>query len=81
MTAWNIAGKDSQWFSPSKSALIINYRVDDLGEMMAQLRGGVWNHPGPRSAREREVRVDHGPRGKQGRALGAEAWDEKNKGG
>ena len=29
-----------QWFSPSDSSFMINYRVDDLGEMIAQLRAG-----------------------------------------
>lgn len=48
LTVWAVAAKDSQWFSPSTSAFMINYRVDDLGE-------------GTRVARERHVRVDHGP--------------------
>ena len=38
VTAWHVAGKDSKWFSPSDSAFMINYRVDDLDELIATLR-------------------------------------------
>ena len=38
VTAWHVAGKSSDWFSPSESAFMINYRVDDLDELLAQLR-------------------------------------------
>ncbi|HVZ39669.1 MAG TPA: VOC family protein [Candidatus Kapabacteria bacterium] len=37
LTVWHVAGKDSQWFSPSDSAFMINYRVDNLDELLAQL--------------------------------------------
>ena len=40
LTVWHLAGSDSQWFAPSQSPFMINYRVDDLGEMLAQLRAG-----------------------------------------
>src|ERR1043165_262082 len=30
LTVWHLAEKDSQWFSPSKSSFMINYRVDKL---------------------------------------------------
>src|SRR5262245_65962402 len=38
LTVWHTADKDSQWFSPSKSSFMINYRVDDLDALVAQLR-------------------------------------------
>src|SRR4051794_38829433 len=38
LTVWHLAAKDSQWFSPSDSSFMINYRVDDLDGMLAQLR-------------------------------------------
>ena len=38
LTVWHLAGKDSKWFSPSESSFMINYRVDDLVELLAQLR-------------------------------------------
>jgi predicted enzyme related to lactoylglutathione lyase len=48
MTVWHVAAKDSQWFSPSGSSFMINYRVDNLDEMLAQLReNGVTILKGP----------------------------------
>ena len=42
LTVWHTAAKDSQWFSPSSSSFMINYRVDNLDEMLARMReGGV----------------------------------------
>ena len=42
LTVWHVAEKDSQWFSPSGASFMINFRVPDLGRMLAQLReGGV----------------------------------------
>ena len=38
LTVWSLADKDSQWFSPSDSAFMINYRVDDMDALLAQLR-------------------------------------------
>src|SRR5204862_5735306 len=50
LTVWHVAGKDSKWFSPSTSSFMINYRVDDLDEMLEQLRaGGVAIIQGPES--------------------------------
>src|SRR4051795_5177017 len=48
VTAWHLAGKDSKWFSPSESSFMINYRVDNLGELLDQLRAaGVAIVQGP----------------------------------
>lgn len=50
VTAWHIAEKESKWFSPSDSSFMINYRVDDLDEMITQLRaGGIEIIQGPDS--------------------------------
>ena len=38
LTVWHVAGKNSQWFSPSSSSFMVNYRVDNLDELLAQLR-------------------------------------------
>ncbi len=40
VTVWYLAAGDSKWFAPSHSPFMINYRVDDLGEMLTQLRDG-----------------------------------------
>ena len=45
---WMVAGKDSKWFNPSESSFMINYRVDNLDELLEQLRsGGVKIVKGP----------------------------------
>ena len=50
LTVWHVAEKESQLFAPSASPFMINYRVDDLEEMVAQLRaGGVEIIQGPES--------------------------------
>ena len=49
-TVWHVAKKDSEWFSPSASSFMINYRVDNLGELLEQLRSsGVAIIQGPES--------------------------------
>lgn len=40
MTVWHTAAKDSTWFAPSNSSFMINYRIDDLDGMLAQMRAG-----------------------------------------
>lgn len=48
MTVWHVAQKDSEWFSPSRSSFMINYRVDDLAGVLARLRAnGVEIVKGP----------------------------------
>lgn len=37
ITVWSVADRDSEWFSPSESTFMINYRVDDLEAMIEQL--------------------------------------------
>jgi len=37
-TAWMIDNKDSEIFRPGESSFVVNYRVDDLEGMMANLR-------------------------------------------
>jgi predicted enzyme related to lactoylglutathione lyase len=50
VTVWHVAGKDTKWFSPSTSSFMINYRVDNLDELLEQLRaGGVEVIQGPQT--------------------------------
>ena len=47
-TIWSVVGAGSDQFAPSTSPFMINYRVDDLGEMLAQLnKNGVAIVKGP----------------------------------
>src|SRR4029079_15983148 len=36
-TVWHVAERESKWFSPSTTSFMINYRVDDLTALLAQL--------------------------------------------
>ena len=48
MTVWTTAPADSKWFAPSESGFMINYRVDDLDGLLAQLKqNGVLIVKGP----------------------------------
>ena len=50
LTVWHVAERDTQWFAPSNASFMINYRVDDLGELLTDLRAaGVEILKGPES--------------------------------
>ena len=50
LTVWSAADKDTKWFSPSESSFMINYRVDNLDELLDQLKqNGVEIVSGPQS--------------------------------
>jgi len=49
-TVWHVAEASTEWFAPSASSFMINYRVDDLDGLLEQLRGaGVEIVDGPES--------------------------------
>jgi predicted enzyme related to lactoylglutathione lyase len=49
-TVWHVAPPDTKWFAPSDASFMINYRVDDLDELLAGLRAaGVEILKGPDS--------------------------------
>jgi len=65
MTVWNVAAKDSDWFSPSTADFLINYRIDNMDEMITQLQSaGIWI-------------MD--PEGNKVELWEPMPWDEKNK--
>src|SRR6476660_7646325 len=48
MTVWSTADSDSKWFAPSESTFMINYRVDNMDELIDQLKqNGVEIQKGP----------------------------------
>jgi len=80
LTVWHVAEKESQWFSPSDSAFMINYRVDNLGEMIAQLRAdGVEVVRGPESHENGKFAWVMDPDGNKVELWEPMIWDEKNK--
>jgi predicted enzyme related to lactoylglutathione lyase len=81
LTVWSVAGKDSQWFSPSASSFMINYRVDDLDALLEQLRAaGVSIVKGPESAENGKFAWIMDPDGNKVELWEPMLWDEKNKG-
>jgi predicted enzyme related to lactoylglutathione lyase len=78
---WHVAGKDSQWFSPSKSSFMINYRVDNLGELLEQLRAaGVEVIQGPESHENGKFAWIMDPDENKVELWEPKVWDDKNKG-
>ncbi|MEZ0373138.1 MAG: VOC family protein [Candidatus Sericytochromatia bacterium] len=80
-TTWKLAEKDSEWFSPSTSSFMINYRVDNLDEMLAHLReGGVEILKGPESHENGKFAWLMDPEGNKVELWEPMIWDDKNKG-
>jgi predicted enzyme related to lactoylglutathione lyase len=81
LTVWNLAAKDSQWFSPSASSFMINYRVDNLDEMIAELKlAGVAIIGGPESHENGKFAWIMDPDGNKVELWQPMPWDDKNKG-
>ena len=81
LTVWHVASKDSKWFSPSKSSFMINYRVDDLDELLEQLRaGGVAIIQGPESHENGKFAWIMDPDENKIELWEPKLWDDKNKG-
>ena len=82
LTVWHVAEKDTQWFSPSTSSFMLNYRVDNLAELLEQLRaGGVEPIQGPESHENGKFAWIMDPDGNKVELWEPKLWDEKNKGG
>ena len=80
LTVWNVADKDTKWFSPSPASFMINYRIDNMTEMLAQLqRNGVEILKGPESHENGKFAWVVDPDGNKVELWEPMAWDEKNK--
>jgi predicted enzyme related to lactoylglutathione lyase len=81
LTVWNLADKDSQWFAPSESAFMINYRVDDLDALLEQLRAAdIAITSGPESHENGQFAWIMDPDGNKVELWEPMLWDDKNKG-
>ena len=80
LTVWSSADHDTKWFSPSESSFMINYRVDNMNEMLEQLKqNGVEIVGGPDSAENGKFAWIMDPDGNKVELWEPMAWDEKNK--
>jgi predicted enzyme related to lactoylglutathione lyase len=81
LTVWNAADSDTKWFSPSESSFMINYRVDDLDELLASLTAnGIDILQGPESHENGKFAWIMDPDGNKVELWEPMGWDEKNKG-
>jgi predicted enzyme related to lactoylglutathione lyase len=80
LTVWHVAEPQTQWFSPSESSFMINYRVDNMDEMLKQLSaGGISIHQGPESHENGKFAWIIDPDGNKVELWEPKNWDEKNK--
>ena len=80
LTVWSSADADSKWFSPSESSFMINYRVDNLDELLASLKeNGVEIQKGPDSEENGKFAWIMDPDGNKVELWEPMLWDEKNK--
>ena len=79
-TVWHVAETQSQWFAPSQASFMINYRVDDLTALIAQLQAnGVAIHKGPEAHENGKFAWILDPDGNKVELWEPKNWDEKNK--
>ena len=80
LTVWSTADADSKWFSPSESSFMINYRVDNLDELLEQLKqNGVDIESGPQSDDNGKFAWIMDPDGNKVELWQPMVRDEKNK--
>ena len=80
LTVWHVADRDSDWFSPSESTFMINYRVDDLEAMVEQLTAaGIDILKGPEYHENGAFAWLLDLEGNKIELWEPKIWDEKNK--
>lgn len=79
-TAWNVGKANSEWFAPSKSRFMINYRVDDLEKLIEQLTSAnIKILKGPEYHENGIFAWLLDPEGNKVELWEPKLWDEKNK--
>ena len=80
LTVWTVAEKDSDWFGPSQSSFMINYRIDDMEGMITQLKAdGIEILQGPEAHENGTFAWIMDPDGNKIELWEPKIWDEKNK--
>ncbi|HUS33637.1 MAG TPA: VOC family protein [Kofleriaceae bacterium] len=80
VTVWHLAKADSDWFSPSQSSFMINYRVDDMAGLIEQLRkNDVKLVKGPEYHENGAFAWVMDPDGNKIELWEPKIWDDKNK--
>jgi predicted enzyme related to lactoylglutathione lyase len=80
LTVWSLAKPDSKWFAPSEATFMINYRVDDMDALLANLReAGIEIQKGPEAHEIGKFAWILDPDGNKVELWQPMAWDDKNK--
>jgi predicted enzyme related to lactoylglutathione lyase len=80
LTVWSTADNDTKWFSPSESSFMINYRVDNMDELLDHLKqNGVEIQKGPESHENGKFAWLMDPDGNKLELWEPMIFDEKNK--
>ncbi|WP_027257152.1 VOC family protein [Leisingera aquimarina] len=81
LTVWATADPDGTWFDPSISGFMINYRVDDMDGMVAQLTAAdIPILKGPDAHENGRFAWIMDPEGNKVELWEPALWDESNKG-
>lgn len=82
ITVWHVADGDTEWFAPSDSPFMFNYRVDDMAGLLDQLKAkGVPIHAGPESHENGKFAWIIDPEGNKVELWEPLPWDAANKDG
>jgi predicted enzyme related to lactoylglutathione lyase len=77
LTVWHVAAQDTKWFAPSESNFMINYRVDDMDAMIAQLAAaGIALVSGPDAAENGTFAWIMDPEGNKVELWQAKKWEK-----
>jgi predicted enzyme related to lactoylglutathione lyase len=80
LTVWSAADSETKWFSPSESSFMINYRVDNMDDMLEHLKqNGVEIQKGPESHENGKFAWIIDPDGNKLELWEPMNFDEKNK--
>lgn len=80
LTVWHVAEADSQWFKPSETNFMINYRVDNLDELLAKLKANNVTIIGQAEQHENgKFAWIIDPEGNKVELWEPMLWDDKNK--
>ena len=79
-TVWNVAASDSDWFAPSRARFMINYRVDDMDQLIRKLRAAdIELIDGPQYEENGVFAWIMDPEGNKVELWEPKLWDDANK--
>jgi predicted enzyme related to lactoylglutathione lyase len=81
LTVWHVAEPNTKWFAPSDASFMINYRVDNMDELLANLKAaGVEVVKGPETHENGKFAWIADPDGNKLELWEPRLWEEKTKG-